>query len=262
MQTRFPGRAALFMLALVALPRAATSQTGTCRDTKGLTLAFGAGQHDRVDASTSPGQFQGRGIEGMLAGVVETRAACLVTSAAAGTRSLSAVSGSFGREQMFDGNVGLDLLRPITNADSRFTLSLGVAARADLSMTAHYFNDPNQTRSWYRMGVLSLGPVIHASTNVRGLRVVSSLSTPLVAAVDHSYGAVWRGAISPDFRAATPTTLRGVEAQLGVIRPIGARTSLSFTYDVHALRYDDALPVRTLSQRILLGITLHPRIRP
>ena len=111
------------------------------------------------------------------------------------------------------------------------------------------------------MGVISLGPTLHASTNVGGFRVVSSLSTPLVAAVDHSYGAVWRGDISPHFRTATPSTLRAAEAQLGVIRPIGARTNLSVTYDVHALRYDDALPVRTLSQRILVGVTLHPRNR-
>jgi hypothetical protein len=247
------------MLALVALPRVATAQTGTCRATKGFTLALGAGQHDRVDAGASPGQFQGRGVEGAIAGAVDARALCVVAFAGAGTRSLNAVSGSFGREQMFDGNIGLDLLRPLSSEDSRFAVAAGVAARADLSVTAHYFNDPGQTRSWYRMGVLSLGPSVHASTNAFGMQLVASASTPVIAAVDHPYGAVWGGDISPHFRAASPTTLRGVDAQLGVIRPIGRRTSLSLTYDVHALRYDDALPVRSLSQRVLIGVTLRPR---
>ena len=254
-------RAALSMLALVALARTATSQTGSCRVTKGPTLALGAGQHDRVDASTSPGQFQGRGIEGALEGAINARGLCIVASAGAGARSLTAVSGSFGREQMYDGNVGLDVIRPITGVDSRITIAAGVAARADLTVTAHDFNDAGQTRSWYRMGVMSLGPAVNASTNVLGMRAVASLSTPLVAAVDHSYGAVWGGDLSPHFRAASLSTLRGADAQLGVIRPITARTSLSVTYDVHALRYEDALPVRTLSQRVLIGVTLHPRKR-
>lgn len=252
-------RAALSLLALVALARTATSQTGSCRVTKGLNLALGAGQHDRVDVSASPGQFQGRGIEGALEGAIDARGLCFVVSGGAGARSLSAVSGSFGREQMFDGKLGLDVIRPITGENNRLAIAAGVAARGDLTVTAHDFNDANQTRSWYRMGVLSLGPAVHASTNILGMRAIASLSTPIIAAVDHSYGAVWAGNIAPNFRPATLTTLRGADAQLGVIRPIGSRTSLSITYDVHALRYDDALPVRTLSQRVLIGVTVHPR---
>src|SRR3569832_745300 len=95
MMTRhsLPALLALPTFALFTFPRSATSQGAPCRAASGFTFAVGVGQHDRVDASASPGQFQGRGIEGALSGALGVRETCLVGSVGAGTRALSAVSG-------------------------------------------------------------------------------------------------------------------------------------------------------------------------
>jgi hypothetical protein len=230
-------------------PVIAGAQTGPCRTTAPFSIAVGAGQHDRADASASPAQFEGRGVEAAIAGARKLRGFCIVGLADGGARSLHAVTGTFGRERLIDADAGFDVMRPVSSR-----IAGGIAVRASISATRHAFDDAAHSVAWFRYATLSAGPALRTATGVPGALLRVALSAPLAASIDHSYGAIWSGNRAPRLQTATWPRFRGIEARVSAERPIGSRTSATLTYDVRASRYDDTRPIRALSQRLMIGI--------
>lgn len=237
---------------LVLAPAIVDAQAARCPQPSEVAIAAGVGQSDHADASASPAQFQGRGFESTMSGTFDLRTLCVGGSAEFWSRPLHAVAGSFGREHAVDAGADLDVLHSVR--DSR--IAAGFKLRGDLTATSHTFDDASHTTSTFRLATISLGPAVRASIPVRTARIDVSASLPLVALVDHAYNGVWSGDDAPHFRPQAWPTLRGAEAAVFIERRLTLRMGAMLGYSVRAARYDDAQPVRALSQRVLVGIAL------
>lgn len=239
----------------VASHAVAKAQDVACGRGNSLTASAGINQSDRADASIAPGQFQGRGPVGTLAGEMNVHGVCATAFVTGGARSLAPVAGTFGHERLLDGYADIEALAPVFTS-SRTMLSLGLAAQTSLAGTTHTFNDPARTTSTFRLGVLSLGPAVRATYASPQFRLSGGLAIGAASLVDHSYGAVWAHDAGPSLRFAWPNTLRSASASLDVERSITRSVSARIGYRAYGMRFDDARSVRTLSQSLNFGFSL------
>jgi len=159
-------------------------------------------------------------------------------------------------ERVLDGRADLFVLKPVaSSATNRATLALGLAAEVNVTGTKHSFADGLNTSN-YRLGVGSIGPAFDASYRMLGGRVFAVATVPLVSVVDHPYVAASSLDPTPGLRVASWSSLRGGSGQLGYERPLSRYLTGTLAYQVSGLRYDDARPVRTLSQMLTFGFRL------
>jgi hypothetical protein len=234
------------------LPGALFAQSADCGLPASLYAAAGVAQHDQVDATIAPEQFEGRGGDYTFGLDFSADRFCLLTTARGGAHSLTAVRNSLGREDLIDGGGSIALLRAISSPRA-LTFFAGAELRADVSDTRYAYSNPQQTESEFRLGVATLGPAVMTRLVLGHSAATMQLSSPLAALVDHPYTALWSGNSGPAVRAVSLNALRGVNATLAytfnVTRSIGFRAS----YSAALLRYDDSRSVRTLTQSLAAG---------
>jgi hypothetical protein len=254
MSSRIAMAGGTLLLSLLAL--GARAQSAPCGGTTVFAAAGGV-QNDRVDASVSPAQFQGRGGSLSAGGQLHSGSLCFALRAQIAAHSLSATSGSVGRERLIDGDVGITALRDLVATPSRSaSLAIGAQWATTFSTTAHTYANSSQSVERFRLGVSSLGPAIRGRLALGSGEMIAQLSTPLVGLVEHSYLAIWSGSDGPDLRLATVGSLRGADGEIAYARPLPRGLDALFTYRVSALRLDDARPVRSLSQSFTLGVRI------
>lgn len=222
----------------------------------GLTLSAGVGQNDRVDATASPFQFRGRGLQ-MSAGFTHASGrTCITADADGGTKQLASRERTSATERLAEADAGIAVLR----ATWLRSLALGAEARASIAVTDHSYDDPSHIVATYRVGVLSLGPSARWERRVGPGNAVVQASTPIVALIDHPYVAVWSTDPEPSFRLASFTTFRGAHAVLSYAWTTWHGVASVVSYRMNGARYDDAHPLRALSQSLTIGalVPFHP----
>jgi hypothetical protein len=230
------------------------AQATACSPTR-ATLAAGIGQSDRVDMTASPTQFGGRGLD-LSASFEQSRGAfCLAFDGRGGAKTLRAVTASLASERLIDGGASVAVLRAVGSGQSaRRAFAFGAELRGTVAVTRHAYADVRRTVSEFRLGTVSVGPMLRWRERIGGGFAVAQLSSPALAVVDHPDSAVIPGSASPDFRFASINTLRGGDLRVSY-EPFSSRSmSLRATYDASVLRYDDVRPVRSLTQSLNLGI--------
>lgn len=248
------------LLIAVGLSPQLRAQRPACGDAASLSLAAGVAQHDRVDETASPFQFQGRGVALSAAGERSLGRYCIAMDADDGRTALTAREdeGGAGAERISDADAGASIVRTI--ASRRVHLAAGVAMRGGMETTTHAYADLEHIVSWYRLGTLSLGPAMRADARVLDGWAALELSSPLVAVVDHPYTPVYLGDAST-LRVVSATQLRGLDAAIAVV-PFARRAIRPVViFRMHGLRYDDVHPVRALTQTLSVGATLALRRR-
>ena len=251
---QYAARHALVVLA--AVPVAALAQSEPCARPTSLQASIGLSQNDRADAAINNTQYQGRGPQFSAGAAANVRSLCVEAFATGGAHYLRPLGGGFGSERVLDGRADLYFLKPVASSpDNRTTLAFGLAAQANLTGTKHSFAN-GQTTSNYRLGVGSIGPAFDASYRMLGGRVFAVGTIPLVSVVDHPYVAASSLDPNPGLRVASWSSLRGGSGQLGYERPLTRYLTGTLAYQVNGLRYDDARPVRTLSQMLTFGFRI------
>jgi hypothetical protein len=244
------------LVVLAAIPAAALAQSEPCVRPTSFQASFGLSQSDRADAAINNTQYQGRGPQLGVGATANVRSICVEAFATGGAHYLRPLGGGFGSERVLDGRADLYVLKPVASSSTnRVTLALGLAAQANVTGTKHSFAD-GQNISNYRLGVGSIGPAFDASYRMLGGRVFAVAAVPLVSVVDHPYVAASSLDPRPGLRVASWSSLRGGSGQLGYERPLSRYLTGTLAYQVSGLRYDDARPVRTLSQMLTFGFRL------
>ncbi|HVX38238.1 MAG TPA: hypothetical protein VHB25_01600 [Gemmatimonadaceae bacterium] len=234
---------------LTAAPRS-NAQSSACGASTGLTLSAGVGQNDRVDATASPFQFRGRGLQLAAALVRAHGRFCLTVDGEGGAKLLASRQGTSATERLIEGDGGVGVL----HTTSMRSLSLGVEARGLLAVTDHTYGDPRHIVATYRIGALSLGPALRWERPLFRGHAVVQLSSPLIALVDHPYVAVWTTDPEPSFRLASLTQFRAGHAALSYEWSAWHGVASVASYRLTAVRYDDVHPLRSLSQDIVFGV--------
>jgi hypothetical protein len=238
----------------------ASAQRGGCVRAGAIALGAGMAQRDRADASIAPGQFEGRGPSATLDVQRSMHGACLVMHADGGMATLAPLPGAFGRERLIDGSADVEALVPLVGSpDGRATLSIGATAQLGLGVTDHTFTDPGRTSATFRLGTLSLGPAMRASYATRVVRLSAGVAIAATSLVDHSYTPVWSSDLSPSLRVAWWNTLREARGDVTAERTIAPGVAARVEFRAEGLRYDDARPVRALSQSLTFGLSLSSR---
>jgi hypothetical protein len=250
---RPPWKTVLSCLSIVAASHVGAQATA-CAPTS-ATLAAGIGQSDRVDMTASPMQFGGRGLD--LSGSFEhSRGAfCILATGRGGAKTLRAVSASGASERLMDGDASVAVLRSFGDGESSTRVfAVGAEVRGALALTKHAYADFGRTVSSFRLGMVSLGPVLRWRERIGSGFAMAQLSSPAIAAVDHPYSAVITDGSSPNLRITSVNRLRGGDL-LVAYEPFAYRSmSLRAMYNASVLRYDDESPVRALTQSLTLGI--------
>jgi len=250
---RPPWKTVLSCLSIVAASHVGAQATA-CTPTS-ATLAAGIGQSDRVDMTASPMQFGGRGLD--LSGSFEQSrgAFCILATGRGGAKTLRAVTSSAASERLMDGDASIAVLRSFGGGEaSTRAFAVGAEARGTLAVTRHAYADFGQTVSSFRLGMVSLGPVLRWRERIGGGFAMAQLSSPVIAAVDHPYSSVITDGASRNVRVASVNSLRGADLRVAY-EPFAYRSmSLRATYNASVFRYDDASPVRSLTQSLNLGI--------
>ena len=254
MYLKYAARHAVVVLA--AVPAAALAQSEPCARPTSVQASLGLSQNDRADAAINNTQYQGRGPQLSVGAAANVRSVCVEAFATGGAHYLRPLNGGFGSERVLDGRADLFVLKPVaSSATNRATLALGLAAQVNVTGTKHSFADGLNTSN-YRLGVGSIGPAFDASYRMLGGRVFAVATVPLVSVVDHPYVAASSLDPTPGLRVASWSSLRGCSGQLGYERPLSRYLTGTLAYQVSGLRYDDARPVRTLSQMLTFGFRL------
>ena len=255
MSLKHAARHALVVLA--AVPAAALAQGEPCARPTSVHASLGLSQSDRADAAINNTQYQGRGPQLSVGATANVRSLCVEAFATGGAHYLRPVAGGFGSERVLDGRADLYLLKPVaSSADGRATLAVGLGTQANFTGTSHSFADGQGTTSHYRLNVGSIGPAFDASYHILGGRLFAVGTVPLVSVVDHPYVAASSLDPLPGLRVASWSSLRGGSGQFGYERPLSRFLTGTLAYQVSGLRYDDARPVRTLSQMLTFGFRL------
>jgi hypothetical protein len=255
MFVKYAARLALVVLA--AVPAAVLAQSEPCARPTSVQASLGLGQSDRADAAINNTQYQGRGPQLSLGAAANVRGLCLEAFATGGAHYLRPLGGGFGSERVLDGRADLYLLKPVaSSADNRATFAAGLAAQANLAGTTHSFANGQSTTSRYRLNVGSIGPAFDASYRMLGGRVFAVATVPMVSVVDHPYVAASSLDPMPGLRVATWSSLRGGSGQIGYERALSRHLTGTLAYQATGLRYDDARPVRALSQMLTFGFRL------
>ena len=233
---------------LVAAPRS-HAQSPACGAPTVLTLAAGVGQNDRVDATASPLQFRGRGVE-LSASFAHSRGAvCIAADADGGTKLLSTREGSSATERLAEADAGIAALR----ATSHHSLALGAELRGQIAVTDHAYDDPRHDVATYRVAAIAVGPALRWRRRIgRGDAIVQA-SSPLLALIDHPYMAVWTTDPEPSFRLASLARYRGVHASFSYAWTTWHGVASVASYRLNGARYDDVHPLRALSQSLTIG---------
>jgi len=249
MSLKHVARQALVALAAAA-PAAALAQPEPCAKPASFRASVGLSQNDRADAAINGAQYQGRGLQVSVGASANVGRVCVAAFATGGTHYLRPINGPFASERLLDGRADLRVLRPVaTSSDDRAALALGVATQASLTTTEHSFGDASH-RSHYHLRVGSIGLAVDASYRIAGGRAHAGAGIPLVSVVDHPYVATSPLDPAPRLRVATWPSLRGGTGALTYERSISRIVSAGLSYQINGLRYDDARPVRTLSQML------------
>ena len=214
-----------------------------------LTLSAGVGQSDRVDATASPFQFRGRGLDVAAAFARASGRTCVTADADGGTKLLSSREGTSATEKLAEANAGIAAVR----ATSVRGLALGLDARGLIAVANHEYDDPRHEIATYRIGAISLGPAVRFTASVAGGDALVQLSTPLVALIDHPYVAVWTTDPEPSFRFASAARYRGAHATVSYTVHAWRGVESVVSYRMNGVRYDDVHPLRSLSQSLTLG---------
>jgi hypothetical protein len=241
------------LVILVAVPAAALAQSDPCGRPTSLHVSIGLGQSDRADAAINSSQYQGRGPRISLGAAANTRGICVEAFAAGGAHYLRPVAGAFGSERTLDGQADLRVLEPVIATASRATLAIGLAAQVSVTGTEHSYADASAP-SHYRLRIGSLGVAVGAARPIAGGHARFDATLPLVSVVDHPYVATSALDPVPGLRVATWSSLRGGTGELGYERSLSRAVTAGVAYRVSGLRYDDARPVRTLSQTLALEL--------
>jgi len=240
------------LVVLAAVPAAALAQSEPCARPTSFDASLGLSQSDRADAAINNTQYQGRGPQLSVGTALNVRSVCVEAFATGGSHYLRPLDGGFGSERVLDGRADLYVLKPVaSSANNGATLAAGIAAQVNVTGTKHSFGDA--TTSNYRLGVGSIGPAFDASYRALGGRLFATAAVPLLSVVDHPYVAASSLDPRPGLRVASWSSLRGVSGQLGYERPLSRYLTGTLAYRVNGLRYDDARPVRTLSQMLTFG---------
>ena len=256
MLTKHAARLAFVVLAAVPVVALAQGEPAACARPTSFDASFGLNQSDRADAAINGTQYQGRGPQLSLGATANARRVCVEAFATGGARYLRPVGGGFGSERILDGRAELSVLTPVASSSAnRATLAIGLSAQASATNTRHAFGDASGITN-YRLGVGSIGPAFDASYRAFGGRLFVGGSIPLVSIVDHPYVAVSSLDPMPGLRVATWSSLRGGSGQLGYERPLSRFLTGTLAYRVNGIRYNDARPVRTLSQMLTFGFRL------
>ena len=103
-------------------------------------------------------------------------------------------------------------------------------------------------------GVVGVGPAARWTTAPTG-GVSVDVAMPVIGMVVHPYSALRVGRPFFEPRAFTPLNLRAPRLAVAYEAPAAGRAAPFVEYDASAMRYDGALPVRSLAQSVRVGVT-------
>jgi hypothetical protein len=217
-----------------------------------LTAAVGISNSARSDRVVSPAVFDGRGWDALLRDRMPCFGVELVASLNGGVRSLAATTSS-ASESLYEGTIRIDVLQR-ERSSSRWP-SLGVDAQITTSLTDHRYWDASSARKAFVYGAATLGPIARWSASAGGGIASATVTAPVIGMVVHPYSAVRAGHPIFEPRGVTSAALFAPNAELSFSTRARHHVSLFAGYHASATRYDSSLPVRGLTQSILLGVT-------
>lgn len=210
-----------------------------------MTLSAGLAQDARADATVSPLHYQGVAPELAVSVVHRTKRWELSSTIDGGSTALSAPEPNAGSARLDHGALRLSALQ----AERRSAFTVGATLASQLDVTTMRYQDAQSTQSGFAFGYAALEPTARWRLAVVGGDATLEIATPIAALVDQPYSDLKTERSILGLRGATPRTFRGADAGLGVL--IG---SFSIGYRFSYVRYDDANPVRGVSQCISLGV--------
>ncbi len=245
------------MMAVAFVPRAARAQATPCGASRSVFAAVGIAQDDRVDASASAAQFEGRGEQYSVGGDAPFRRLCVVANIRAQAPALAATGRPLEHEHMLTDDGDLAALRRVSGfPDRHLSIWAGAELRGLLMVTSHVYPDRQRSTARFRFGMVSLGPVLRGQFVLGRSSITARLSSPVVGLVDHSYSAIWSGDSRPDFRVTSLSTLRGATGDMSYTWAVHPDLGINTAYRASMVRYDGARPVRSLTQSMTLGASV------
>jgi len=249
-------------LLLAVAPASVQAQAGPCERGTALTLYAGLAQSDHVDATASPFQFRGRGLDRSVGLSHSMGRWCFVAGARYDSKTMSPVQGvsGVGLERLHEGDAGVTLTRIVAGGrdENGGSLAIGAALRGAVEITDHSYVDPVEVTSEFRFDALSLGPAVQwrEPLGSRFGAAVLEVSSAAVGLADHPYGAVWTHDASPELHVVSVGTLRTLTGSLSYSSAPWRGLRLTARYGVDGTRYDDVHPLRSLTQALSFGLVL------
>ena len=247
---------------LAAAPVTSLAQAGPCQTGTALTLYAGLAQSDHVDATASPFQFRGRGLD-RAADLAHSKGRwCLEARGRYDSETMTPVQGlvGVGLERLQEGDVAVTLSRIVLGGRSENggSLSVGAALRGWLSLTDHSYVDPQGTTALFRFGALTLGPAVQWREPLGRMlgTAVLDVSSAAVGVADHPYGAVWAYDAGPDLHVVSVGSLRTITASLSYASAPWRGLRVIGRYGIDGTRYDDVHPLRALTQTMSFGLAV------
>ncbi len=242
------------MACICATAQIAFAQVDPAPSRSEIAVAVGVAQTNQFDATASPLQFGGHGLD-FRSRYARTAGRWAFTAGFdGGLRSLTPDrSLTLGDERITQGEFRLDLQRAL-GASRTPAFSVGLALSTDVGVTAHHYDDPGQSVSNFVMGAITLGPSVGWRHAIGGGLARVNLSVPLVGIVDHPYTDVRAATSNFDMHVVNASTLRGLSADLSYSPAALRRFGIEYGYRLRLLNYADVQPLRSMSQSLTIGV--------
>ena len=256
MRLRSTVRWCLFFCASLCLARDAAAQT-TLPAGQFAGVSAGLADGGRIDQTASPLRYAGHGFDIALTWGRTFAPFSIVASLQGDARRLSPLDGSgSSSENVTEGKFSVAVLRPNRGALlGASDLSAGIGFAAGASVVDHTYANAGKLLSEYLFATATLGPVIAWSRALGGGRLTADAAMPLLAFVDHPYSDI-RGKSAPlSFRFASLSNYRELNGGLSFSRPVSRTMGIVYAYHVGVVHFDDDQPVRSVTQRISVGLT-------
>lgn len=219
-----------------------------------FTGSLGSYHTTRRDETASPFRFGGRGILGI--GGIEYRSSHYRFQTEAQGTSLHLASGATQTAvQLVTASLGASMLRRFRTMRAT-QIDAGIETRFSADITEHSFAVSSVAPTKYRFATFTLAPDVRASTVLSWGTLRARVTSPLLGWVDHPYSAVKSANDGYGACFATVRQLRRIDADIRYVSParFGMRTVLGLR--AGAINYDDAQPVRAVTNSISAGVML------
>lgn len=221
-----------------------------------MSVSAGFADGGRLDQTASPLRYSGHGLEFTLGWAQSFAHFSVVASLQGDERRLSPLDvAQSSSEQLTEGRLTVALLRSLRSASSSTSeLRAGIGVSASANVIEHTYATAESLRSEYMLAAGTVGPVVAWSHALAGGRISADAGVPLLALVDHPYSDIREQRAPLAFRFVSVSSYRELNGGLSFSSPVARSIAIVYAYRVGVVHFDDDQPVRSITQRISVGL--------